>query len=70
MKKVMSEKDFRGLQDLGIDKVIMYEEERTTKMPDKMYQHLSQEFELAHEDWIIKGMWVVRLEVLPILNNL
>lgn len=32
MKKVISEKDFNGLQDLDIDKDFMYEEGRTTKM--------------------------------------
>lgn len=50
MKKVISEKDFRDSQDLWIDKAIMYEEERTTKMSYKIYPLLSQEYELSHED--------------------
>lgn len=51
MKKVMSEKYFRGLQDLGPDKVFLYEEGRTTKI----FEHLSQNYELSHVDWVIKG---------------
>lgn len=55
MKKVISKKDLNGLQDLKIDKFNMYEEERTTKISNKMYQHISQKSELSHKDCIIKG---------------
>lgn len=54
MKNVISKKDFRDLKDLGIDKVFLYKEVRTTKILDKMYQHISQKSELSHVDWVIK----------------
>ncbi|CAI8588388.1 unnamed protein product [Vicia faba] len=55
MKKVIYEEDIRSLQDLGIDKASMYEEERSTKMSKNMFQHLAQKSELSHEDWVIEG---------------
>lgn len=54
MKKVIYEKYFNGSQDLRIDKVFMYEEERTTKMYNNISQYLSQKSELSHVDWAIK----------------
>lgn len=51
MKKAIYDKGFNGMQDLQIDKFIMYEEERTIKMS----QHLSQKSELSHDDWVIEG---------------
>lgn len=51
IKDFIFEKDFRGLQDLGIDKVFVYKEVRTTKIS----QHISHKFDLSHMDWIIKG---------------
>lgn len=65
MRKVTYEKTFNGLQDLEIDKLIMYGERST-----KMSQHNSQKFILSHEDWLLQGRLMPRLEVLPILNYL
>lgn len=47
----------------------MYEEEITTKMPDNMYQHLSQKSELSHVDWVIKGRVDGKDEGPPILEQ-
>lgn len=48
MKKVISEEYFKGLQGFVIDK------ERPFKMPDKISQHRTLEWELPHEDYFIK----------------
>ncbi|CAI8615774.1 unnamed protein product [Vicia faba] len=55
MKKVISKEDIRGLQGLKIDKENTNKEERLTKISDKMSQHLTQDSELSHEHYVIKG---------------
>lgn len=48
MKKFIFEEDIRGLQGLKIDKEI------PTEMSDKTPQHLTPDYELSHEDCVIK----------------
>lgn len=66
MNKVVSEKHFRGLQDLQIDKVSMYKEVRITNMS----QHLSHKSKLSHVDWVIKGKVDGPTGSPPIFKNL
>lgn len=49
MKKVIYEEYFKVLQGFKIDN------DRPSKMSDKIYQHRTLESELSHEDYIIKG---------------
>lgn len=51
---MQKEEDIKSFQNLGIDKSVMLEE-RSTKMSKQMFQHLSQEFEVAHKDCVIEG---------------
>ncbi|CAI8607423.1 unnamed protein product [Vicia faba] len=55
IKKVISEEDVKILQDPKIDKGDIYEDERPTKMLEQMFQHLTRESELSHEDCVFKG---------------
>lgn len=45
MKKVISKEYIGGLQDLGINKDSMYQEEMPNKISEQMVQHLSHESE-------------------------
>ncbi|CAI8587694.1 unnamed protein product [Vicia faba] len=51
MKKIIFEKDIRGLQGLNIDNENSQKKER----PNKMSQHLTHDSESSHEHCVIKG---------------